>query len=204
MKKLTVITFLLACFTLISFSQDTTKSNLEKNLKMTITFERANKQNVDDIIRLYLTNLSKTDKYKIIMPGDGSEAAWREPYIYFTAEFKEGNGIWSKLEKLASYRSCGMFDAEWQEDTLTINPKQKIQIYYMASENIIKFFDIPSSGTIRLTGYYDYEQGKHPKEHANEIPSDFKKIIEQGNYESIKNIPSFILTSDAIEITIKK
>ncbi len=170
---------------------------------MTITFERANKQNVDDVIYLYLTNQSKTDKYKIIMPGDGSESAWREPYIFFTAEFKDENRKWKQLKKLGSLR-CGLFDAEWQKDTATINPLQKIQIYKMASENIIRFFDFPSSGTIRLTAHYDYKQGENQKEHASEIPKDYKEIIEQGNYENIKSIPQFVLTSDTIEISVKK
>ncbi len=194
---------LLICFVLISYSQNTTNSNQEKNLKMTITFERANKQNVDDVIYLYLTNQSKTDKYKIIMPGDGSESAWREPYIFFTAEFKDENRKWKQLKKLGSLR-CGLFDAEWQKDTATINPLQKIQIYKMASENIIRFFDFPSSGTIRLTAHYDYKQGENQKEHASEIPKDYKEIIEQGNYENIKSIPQFVLTSDTIEISVKK
>ncbi len=203
MKKITLTSLLLICFVLISYSQNTTNSNQEKNLKMTITFERANKQNVDDVIYLYLTNQSKTDKYKIIMPGDGSESAWREPYIFFTAEFKDENRKWKQLKKLGSLR-CGLFDAEWQKDTATINPLQKIQIYKMASENIIRFFDFPSSGTIRLTAHYDYKQGENQKEHASEIPKDYKEIIEQGNYENIKSIPQFVLTSDTIEISVKK
>jgi hypothetical protein len=170
---------------------------------MTIVFENAKEKNMYDIIRLYLTNESKMGKYKIIIPGDGSESAWREPYIYFTADFKKENGKWKQLEKLGSLR-CGNFDAEWQKDTMTINPAQKIQIYQMASENIIRFFNIPSNGTIRLTAHYDYQQGQHSKKHANEIPEDYKEVLEQENSENIKSIPSFLLTSDTIEIKIKK
>ena len=199
MKKIKVTFLLLACFGITSYSQDKTKANHEKELKMTIIFKNAKGKNSYDTIRLYLTNQSQTDKYKIIMPGDGSESAWREPYIYFTADFKDENGKWKKLEKLGSLR-CGSFEAEWQKDTVTINPAQKIQIYEMASENIIRFFNIPSSGTIRLTAHYDYKQGQHSKE----IPKDYKGVIEQENFENIKNIPSFVLTSDTIEINIKK
>lgn len=203
MKKLTVTTFLIMCFVLASYSQNTNKTNQEKELKMTIVFENANGKNSDNLIRLYITNQSKTDKYKIIMPDDGSESAWREPYIYFTADFKDENGKWKQLEKLGGFR-CGRFDAEWQKDTATVNPARKIQIYEMTSENIIRFFNISSSGIIRLMAHYDYKQGRHPKEHVNEVPKDYKEVIEQENAENIKNIPSFVLTSDTIEINVKK
>lgn len=203
MKILTLTTFFITCFAMSNYSQETIRASYEKELKMTLVLENAKEKSCDGIIYLYLTNQSKTDKYKIVLPGDGSESAWREPYVYFTADFKAENGKWKQLKKNGSLR-CGLFDAEWQKDTIKISPAQKIQIYKMASENIIKFFDTPSNGIIRLTAHYDYKQGRNPKEHANEIPKDYKNVIEQQNLENIKNIPSFVLTSGTIEINIKK
>lgn len=203
MKKITITFFLSICLLFNSYSQDTNIVNQEKNLKMTMVFEKAGENVEYDVISLYLTNQSETDKYQIILPGDGSESAWREPYIYFTAQYKNEQNKWIQLEKYGSLR-CGLFDAEWQDDTTTINPGRKIQIYKMASENITGFFNIPSSRKIRLTAHYDYKQGQHPKEHLNEIDSGYKEVMDQqAKIENIYGIPPFVLTSDWIEIDIK-
>src|SRR5690606_8508921 len=132
MKKITITFFLSICLLFNSYSQDTNIVNQEKNLKMTMVFEKAGENVEYDVISLYLTNQSETDKYQIILTEDGSESAWREPYIYITAQYKNEQNKWIQLEKYGSLRSW-LFDAEWQDDTTTFNPGRNNQIYKMAS-----------------------------------------------------------------------
>ena len=179
------LTFLTIC----SFV-GTENEKIQKDLRLTVTHEQTAKQNGDGILKLSLTNSSSTDKYKIVLPGDGSENAWREPYIYFTSDFKKDKGNWEKLEFHKPLR-CGNYDSNWQKETLTISPKQTVQIYESIFQ-VKSFFAIKSSGTIRLTVHYDYAQGKH-----------FKKTADTSSTD-IVDIPAFTLTSDTIAIKIKK
>ena len=79
-----------------------------------------------------------------------------------------------------------------------------LNFYNKISFSYLRFFNFNSDGIIRLTAFYDYKQGQHPKEHLNEIPIEYKEVLEQENPENIKSIPSFLLFSDKIEINIKK
>ena len=183
--------------TLTVHSQNMDIKNYEEDLKLEIVFQNKNIKTDDDKILLYITNQSLTKSYKIILPGDGSEMAWREPYIYFTAKQETGDNEWIPLEKNVLER-CGLFDAEWQNDTALIKPKQKIQIYEMAYQNVLAAFNIKQSGRIRLTAHYDYKQGEHPKKNANQIPVEYKSIVEMPISENIKQIPSFEILSASI------
>lgn len=202
MEKLILTCFLLVFGSLKGYSQAVSSVNQEKNLEMTMTFEKESGSLGYDVICLFLTNQSES-KQQIIMPGDGSESAWREPHIYFTAEFENEQHEWIQLKKHTSLR-CGLFDAEWQDDTTTIDPGQKVKIYEMAALNIIKQFNIPSKGTVRLRAHYDYKQGQHPTEHLEEIPEGYREILDQqAKVKSVYHIPAFELASDWVEIDTK-
>lgn len=180
--------------TLTVHSQNMEVKNYEEDLKLEIVFQNKNIKTDDDKILLYITNQSSTKAYKIILPGDGSEMAWREPYIYFTAEQETGDNEWIPLEKNVLER-CGLFDAEWQNDTALIEPKQKIKIYEMAYQNVLAAFNIKQSAMLSFTAHYDYQQGELPKKNTNQIPVEYKSILDQKISESIKQIPSFKISS---------
>ena len=83
-------TILFVLLSLIMCSFDgVKKEDIEKDLRLTVTHEPNVKQDGNGILTLTLTNSSSTARYKVILPGDGSENAWREPYIHFTADFKK-------------------------------------------------------------------------------------------------------------------
>lgn len=202
-KNKYLFSILLMLLELTIHSQNMAMKNYQEDLKLEIVLQNKNNKTDNDKILLNITNQSSTKAYKIILPGDGSEMAWREPYIYFTAEQETDANEWKLLEKNILER-CGLFDAEWQNDTVLIEPKQKIQIYEMAYQNVMAAFNIKQSGRIRLIAHYDYKQGKHPKKYINQIPVEFKKIIEQQIPQSIEQIPAFILSSTPNNISMIK
>ena len=96
------------------------------------------------------------------MPSDGSENAWREPYIYFSADFKSERGVWEKLESHLPSR-CGNYDSNWQKEFITLKPKQT-SLYSESIFRINQYFTVKSSGMLRLVVHYDYGQGRHSRE----------------------------------------
>src|SRR4051794_23181515 len=70
--------------------------NITRDLKLVAQLR--SKRTVDDgtdpYIELTLVNISKTFNYPVVKPGDGSEAGWRDPHVFFTAEQRLPNGTW--------------------------------------------------------------------------------------------------------------
>lgn len=194
---LTIIS--LVAFASQAHSQNRVKESYENNLKLSVEFIKNDKKCPYDRIQLFIANQSPDQAYKIIEPKDGSESSWREPYIYFIAEQNTLNNKWVKVEKQKTER-CGLFDAEWQDDTITIKQGQNIKIYEMAFNNIISEFEISSKAQVRIIAHYKFKNGLHPKEHINEIPKDLHPIIEQQFNNPVISIPIFELFSDPFEL----
>lgn len=202
MKNILFILLSMFSYSTNSFAQNNSQTAYEKDLNMSFIFiEKTKERAAYSKIRLYLNNESTDKEYLIIKPSDGSESAWREPYIYFKIELKKDKE-WLPLKAGLTLR-CGLFDADWQKDVFRLQANQKEQIYEMAFANILAGFEIPSNGIIRIQAYYDYKQGQHPKDHKHVIPEAYTATLEQEIPQSIKTIPPFVLESNSIEIEIK-
>jgi hypothetical protein len=165
--------------------------DIQNDLHLTITHQPTVKQNGNGVLTLTLTNSSSTTRYKVILPGDGSENAWREPYVYFTADFKKRKSDkWEPLEYHKPLR-CGNYDPNWHNDTTFIGPKQSMQIYQSLFW-LDSYFNINSNGTLRLTAHYEFGNGKHSK-----AKSDSMKSV-------LPEIPDFTLVSDTIIVNVRK
>lgn len=177
-------------FVLCSFDGSNTNT-IQIDLALTISYDPNVKENGNGIVILNLTNKSTTRQYKIILPGDGSENAWREPYVYFSADFKKKRSeVWEPLPYHKPLR-CGNYDPDWQNDTLLIAPGQTVQVY-QSFFWLESYFTVNSTGTIRMTAHYDYAQGLHSKR-----KSDTANL-------SHTDIPKFSLTSDTVVFQVKK
>jgi hypothetical protein len=178
-------------FLLICSFDGAEKNELQQNLKLTLVHEPTESGKGNGALILNVVNTSSTETYTIIHPGDGSENAWREPFIFFSAEFKKKKSeAWEPLPYHKPLR-CGIYDADWKKDTIIVKPNTTVEIYknywWMAS-----FFTIPSDGDIRLTGHYKFDQGINAKGN--------KDTTLKMDYP----IPRFALTSDTIQFAVKK
>src|SRR5688572_14865014 len=72
----------------------TTREQIIKDLKLEITApaDRTLMAGTKPAIGLKVVNTSRTTLHHVVMPGDGSELGWREPYVYFTATYDSGDG----------------------------------------------------------------------------------------------------------------
>lgn len=65
-----------------------------------------------------IRNVSKR-AHAIVLPGDGSDAGWRDPVISFTAFIDEGDGCWKPMPRAAVGR-CGLFDPDWSDEIVRV------------------------------------------------------------------------------------
>lgn len=179
---LLVIVLAIAC---MSAGNPPPSVDYEKDLKLTVTFEAKGGNPAEGFVHFWLTNTSDSLKYMIVLPGDGSESAWREPYFYYTVDVKDKKEGWKPVQGHGILR-CGLYDYEWEKDTVRFSPRQKMEIYqdWMPFENR---FDIKTKGDLRFVAHYEYGAGKHHQR------SNFAK-------DSVLNIPAFTLVSDTVYI----
>src|SRR6185436_6249645 len=88
---------------------------LEARLQGPGTFEPGQPIPLDLSVR----NRSAGRKHRVVKPGDGSEAGWREPHVFFTAEKERRPGEWKPLERFGLPR-CGVFDRDWEKDVMDL------------------------------------------------------------------------------------
>ncbi|MFT7622289.1 MAG: hypothetical protein ACI9WU_001457 [Myxococcota bacterium] len=78
-------------------------------------------------LEAHLVNHSRTITHRVVRPGDGSEVAWREPYVFYSAEADSGDGVWRPVAKRPGGR-CGLYDHDWPKDVLDLKPGERMQI----------------------------------------------------------------------------
>lgn len=139
-------------------------------------------------IVLTLMNTSKSRAYPIVMPGDGSEMGWRDPYVHFTAKQREVNGMWVSMKPWSSGR-CSLFDWNWVKDVVDIRPGQRIPI---GSNHFGEQYDFQYPGKVQLVGHYAYRAMGG----TNGQPLPDKECGR------MKDVPLFELVTDPVELEV--
>lgn len=141
-------------------------------------------------VGLVLANTSKTFTYPVVKPGDGTEAGWREPYVYFTAERLAADGRWLPVEQ-DRYSRCGLCDSDWPKDVVDLHPGGRLLLggpYAGVPVNV------QHPGRVRVFGHSPYRAsgGKYgpPRPDA-----------ERGR---MRGVPPFVVTSEPVEFEVSR
>lgn len=130
---------------------------------------------VGDSIELeaWLVNRGK-QAVTVVKPGDGSESAWREPYVYFTAERRQGDG-WTAVKRHGVGR-CGLFDPDWEKDKVGLGPGEKLELMSWIP-GPQAFFDL-EPGHYRFRVHYEFAEGAHGKGRAQDVKATLAVVSD--------------------------
>lgn len=138
----------------------------------------------DPRLEVVLSNRSKTRSYPVVVSGDGSEAGFREPHVFYTVERRSSSSSpWEPATEQRVAR-CGNYDEDWTKDVVSLAPGEQI---------VLPWFGFPSNWELdgayyaRIVAHYAY--GEHAREERDAPPE-------------LHGMPSYALASNALEVVI--
>jgi len=134
---------------------------------------------VSPTFEVALQNRSTSRTYPVVIPGDGSEADWREPHVWFTVERRDGNA-WKEIAPAPTAR-CGLFSADWTKDVTELTPGAVVKLRWFPLDR--GRFASEGARELRVTAHYAY--GKHPRPDAP---------------VALRGVPSYALASAPVVI----
>jgi hypothetical protein len=99
-----------------------------------------------------------THAHWIVRPSDGSDAGWREPHVYYTAEMETAPDVWRPVPARDDYGRCGNYATDWIRDAVEMAPGASIELAHFTDPSQV--LDVRRSGRVRLYAHYDYGGGK--------------------------------------------
>jgi hypothetical protein len=167
------------------------KAQIENDLRLDVGWQgpRQVEPGVDLAVDLTLVNTSKTQTYRVVKPGDGSEVGWREPYVYFTASVLLADGKRSPVPP-AGYGRCGLFAFDWGPDVMELKPGQSLPLktWVPAPSQMLEF---QQAGKVQLRAHYAYRGGKGIRSPALAAAHKF-----------MKGVPDFEIVSAPVEFEV--
>jgi hypothetical protein len=169
------------------------RRQVEHDLLLTITRKetRFMEEGGDPGLVITLTNRSQQRAWPVVLAGDGSEAGWREPWVFFTVERRSENGPWEQARQ-AQLGRCGNFDRDWAKDVVTLGGGESRTlegIPFIGYEAAME-----GAAAIRITAHYIYRQG-------NVVRSLF---ATPNAPPSMEGVPSFTISSEPMELLIER
>lgn len=158
-----------------------TKKRMESDLRLELTAHRGTPFRFDAV----LANRSPDTVHRIVAPGDGSDAGWREPHVFQRGWTRDG-GSWRELKPRPVER-CGMYDHCWQRSVRFLHPNEELVLFRGGGPA----FDFPP-GPARVTMCYRYSAGR-----AGKGPG--AKPVEPTGL--MRDLPAFDLESEPLEFT---
>lgn len=151
-------------------------------------------------VDMWIENRSKTDTYPLVNPGDGSDMGWREPYVFYTAESKSGDGKWQTI-KQEWWPRCGNYDPDWQKDVVQLAPGQKMTISDSMIPTPREFHD---GEQIRLQAHYAYRQGRGIRSSGEGSKEDTRQMGDTPAFELVSAPVEFAIRNDFTLIVTPK
>lgn len=108
-------------------------------------------------LRVELVNRSRDRSIALVLPGDGSDFAWREPEVFWLAEIDAGDGRWVPAPRERPSR-CGNFDEDWTDEVRALAPGERIAVYFGQGPDA--FFDLHEGARFRVRAGYRYRAGR--------------------------------------------
>ena len=119
----------------------------------------------DPRLEVVLSNRSKTRSYPVVVSGDGSEAGFREPHVFYTVERRSSSSSpWERATEQRVAR-CGNYDEDWTKDVVSLAPGKEI---------VLPWFGFPSNWELdgashaRIVAHYAY--GEHARDEREAPP----------------------------------
>ncbi|MBK7878252.1 MAG: hypothetical protein IPJ77_21565 [Planctomycetes bacterium] len=100
-------------------------------------------------IDVELVNASPSTSYRIVLPGDGSDAGLREPDVFLSTEILAEDGTWTLMPRHGAVR-CGTYDSNWLDEVVRLAPGASRRLQWISKP------DLPDHGTVRLRAHYVY------------------------------------------------
>lgn len=143
-------------------------------------------------VKSRIVNRSKTETYKLVRPGDGSECGWREPHVFFSAETLSPRGRRLPVPKREIGR-CGMFDATWQDDVIELKPGDSLDLHsWMPAAHYA--LDFQQAGPTEVRLHYQYRRGT-----AARGGKTGKRPVDRGPMGAV---PPFDLVSKPLRLNV--
>lgn len=170
-----------------------TREELEHDLQLTIAVDGAVRHAWWPFgLQARLRNRSQTHSYQVVLPGDGSEAGWREPTITLAGRRVNTNGEITPLEHRSMGR-CGNYDADWRDEVRDLAPGQSIALSWLPSPSYT--FDFGTAGG-RVELWLTYRYDARPAS----IQFDTKPL-EGDPLGALRGYPKFELRSNVLTFT---
>jgi hypothetical protein len=145
---------------------------------------------------LSLVNRSKAATHSVVRPNEGSEAAWREPHVYWTATIVGADGA-ERPVAAAPFERAGMFLAQWWKDVAKLAPGESLPVTCMIPLN--QALDVQDDGRLRVVAHYAWDAGKNsrsdPMEGTSPPPADLG---------GMKGVAPYEIVSKAAEIEVRR
>lgn len=190
------------------------KEQVERDLQLQVSLKTPSKIHLGEPIQLQMSlwNQSKDQTYFVVKPGDGSDAGWREPYIFYTAQYVikvDHCGHQTEEVPPETIGRCGLFSGSWMKDEVPLKPQEKLDItsdMILLPSQALKF---QKPGHVRLFVHYAYQSGHgRPAENATKIlpflhENELKKLrSKEVPTGPIADMPAYEIVSSPIEIDI--
>lgn len=146
-------------------------------------------------VEISIVNRSKDTAYHVVLPGDGSWADWREPYIYYTAERQLApNGDWVDLPRRGMLR-CGLYDADWRDEVVFLAPGESAGFHSIEPR---VFISTSAAGTYRLRAHYEYKARPALRSFMDRTP-----LPEDEAFGMLRGYPPIRLVSNTVEFRVQ-
>ncbi|MBS2019246.1 MAG: hypothetical protein JST00_40660 [Deltaproteobacteria bacterium] len=138
----------------------------------------------DPKLEVVLENTSKTKTHHVVLPSDGSESNWREPYVFYTVERRDApTSPWAPA-RAARFGRCGNYDHDWTKDVVPLEPGKALVLPWFG---FFHAWDLDGASHVRVTAHYAY--GEHAR--------DLRKVPPP-----LHGTPAYALASNSIELAI--
>jgi len=161
-------------------------------LEATLTTSRTIQPGEPVRVKSRIVNVSKTQTYRLVRPGDGSESGWREPRVFFDAETLGPRGQRTAVPEREIGR-CGMYDANWHDDVITLEPGAVLDLHnWMPAAH--HALDFQQEGPVEVRLHYHYTRG------TGAVGG--KALERPDGRGSMGDVPAFELVSKPVRLNV--
>jgi hypothetical protein len=141
-----------------------------------------------------LVNESSHTTFRVVKPGDGSDAGWREPYVYLTSQVQNATDSATDV-LLRGIGRCGNYSPNWLPDVVDLAPGQSIPL---------QWFHCPETCPIaqRVSLHYEYRARPATRGTGSDDERPLEPL-ENGGLGRMLGCAPFHVESDPLSIELE-
>ncbi|MCG3134539.1 MAG: hypothetical protein HMLKMBBP_01853 [Planctomycetes bacterium] len=144
-------------------------------------------------VKLSLVHRGKEGTIQVVRPGDGSDAGWREPWMWWEAAYVNELGEERPAEKVAMLR-CGNFDPSWHDHIVALKPGDSVDVSD-GPAHLSTRYEFQEPGKVRIRAWYSWGAGEHMS--GPGTTPEMKKDLG-----AMHGVPAFEFPSNPVIVTI--